>query len=229
MPFLYIAYKLTYNTVSRYSADVLSILLLDVLHTRDSQIDRLMVYIRDPSWRGIERNDNVTDDVIATLSVDGIIRLVDHQRRQREIDLNCTSSSSRRRGTAFDDNRSPVNGHRRIRHVFASSDFISRRHPWRGRREVDDVVVAAAEGNGKVAPPNSSATDETRQSGVLMLADCRDALSMTSLVEDYTDTDLRSHTEQVDRHHQVAHALHYASIVILGMLVVEVSDNLINV
>lgn len=49
---------------------------------------------------------------------------------------------------------------------------------------------------------------------------CSEMTSSADLNAITSETEVRN---RVDRYHQAAHALHYASIVILGLLVVEVS------
>lgn len=210
----------------------------DVLHTRDSQLNVIMTYVRDPSWTGIERNvvGDATDDDIASLDIDDIIRLIVRQHRRRHRHNNCSTSpvtsstllprqqqqQQRQRNVSADDvvidetERSwqSVIRRRRLLHSASATmnDVISGRMSndsrefQRSSRPACRSAASTADG-GVRSEDGEEAEDEDEEEDVY---GGRHGL---------TESEVR---ERVDRLHQVAHGLHYASIVILGLLVVEV-------
>lgn len=194
---------------------------VDVLHTRDSQLRLLLTYIREPSWPGIERHNDVTDAGLAAMDVDDIIRVLDRQRRQREIERNCTSPLPWKRVENAPGDHLHADGHRRrLRHISAPSDVTNQRLRNRALDDGGDGRGTTVD-TGLVAGVASSGGGEARSIGLLSAADCENESTWVVAVERVGEES--GVQQRIDRYHQVAHALHYASIVILGLLVIEVS------
>jgi len=138
----------------------------ELLRHRESQIEALTTYLRDPQWSGVSNHDN--DD---ELDMDQLIAIVDQQQRWHggASAGNCSDGRPNRPGaeTGKIDGDSDVSANRR-QNLTEAGDIGS-------RDECPEITI----------PEKAGVTDS---------------------------------------HHRVAYALHLASTIILGLLVLEVSN-----